>query len=210
MEQKTVGIIGVTGKVGKHLVGKAIAKNYNIKILVRNPKKISCDYRNVTIVEGDATRIEDVRELLKDCDVIISTVGQSPKADPIYSIVTDNVLRVMKEYQIKRYIVVSGAPVSAPGDKKNLFNKFIEIMMRYAYRKMMFDKQKELDILMGSDVDWTLVRLPLVQEGNSVGKIKESLECPPGTKINNNDIADFLISQINSRNYIKLCPFISN
>lgn len=210
MEQKTVGIIGVTGKVGKHLVNKALDNSYNVKILVRNSKKITSIYHNVDVLEGDATKVNDVRNLLKDCDVIISSVGQPPKADPIYSIVTKNVLEVMKEFKITRYLVVSGAPVNAPQDRKNLFNKFIAVMMRFLYAKMMSDKQKELDILMDSNVDWTLVRLPLVKEGNPIGKIKESLENPPGTKVDNIDIADFLIKQISSNDYIKACPFISN
>ena len=42
--------------------------------------------------------------------------------------------------------------------------------MRCIFSKMMIDKQKELEILMKSDLDWTLVRLPLVKEGLPVGK----------------------------------------
>ncbi len=207
--EKTIGIIGGTGKVGRFLIQKAIENNYKVRVLVRNPEKLSNSKYNIDVVKGDAKNKDDIRALLKGCDVVISTVGQPPKAEPIYSIVTDNILNVMKENGIKRYIVVSGAPVNDPRDKKDVFNKFIAIMMRWVFSKMMIDKQKELEILRKSDLDWTLVRLPLVKEGFPVGKIKESLECVPGTKIDNMDIADFLIKQITKEDYIKCCPFIS-
>ena len=40
---------------------------------------------------------------------------------------------------------------------------------------MMQDKYKELQIIQNSEVDWTIVRLPFVIEGNGIGNIKESL-----------------------------------
>lgn len=207
--KKTIAIVGGTGKVGRFLIQKSIENNYKVKILMRNPEKMSnCKY-DIDIVKGDAIDKNDIRNLLKDCNVVINTVGQPPNAEPIYSRATENILNVMKENGIRRYIVVSGAPVNDPRDKKDVFNKFIAIMMRCIFSKMMIDKQKELEILMKSDLDWTLVRLPLVKEGFPVGKIKESLECVPGTKIDNMDIADFLINQITKEQYIKCCPFIS-
>jgi len=209
MNIKTIAIVGGTGKVGRFLVQKAIENNYKVRILMRNPEKISNANYDIDVVKGDATNKDDIRNLLQGCDAVISTVGQPPKAEPIYSIVTDNIVSAMKEEGIGRYIVVSGAPVNAPGDKKDIFNKFIAIMMRCFFSKMMIDKQNELEILMKSDLDWTLVRLPLVKEGSPIGRTKESLKCVPGTKIDNMDIADFIINQITKEDYIQRCPFIS-
>lgn len=153
INKKTIAIVGGTGKVGRFLVQKAIENNYKVRMLMRNPKKISNFKYDVDVVKGNATNKDDIRTLLKGCDVVISTVGQPPKAEPIYSIVTDNIINAMKENGISRYIVVSGAPVNDPRDKKDIFNKFIAIMMRCIFPKMMIDKQNELEILMKSDLD---------------------------------------------------------
>ncbi len=75
---------------------------------------------------------------------------------------------------------------------------------------MMQDKYKELQIIQSSEVDWTIVRLPFVIEGNGIGRINESLVDMPGIKIQNSDIAPFVIKQINSDRYVGKCPFISN
>lgn len=47
-------------------------------------------------------------------------------------------------------------------------------------------------------------------EGKGIGKIKESLVDMPGMKIQNSDIAPFVIKEINSERYVGKCPFISN
>ncbi|GAB6613368.1 hypothetical protein bcgnr5406_21060 [Bacillus cereus] len=116
----------------------------------------------------------------------------------------------MKEFEIKRYILISGGSLDVIGDQKGIINKIGATLFKVFLSKMMQDKYKELQIIQGSDVDWTIVRLPFVMEGNGIGNIKESLVDMPGIKIQNSDIAPFVIKQINSERYVGKCPFISN
>lgn len=210
-KSKLIAIIGCTGKVGKFLVQKALRNGFKVKILTRrSPDKLPDFGDDVEIVNGDAFNFSDIRVLLKGCDVVINTIGQSPNAkQPIYSSTTNSILKVMEEYGIKRYIVVTGASLNTPGDKKDIFNKIVAQIMKWVFPTMISDKEKELDLLTKSNVDWTLVRLPMISEGSPKGTIKYSLECVPGTKIDNLDIADFLVKQITDESYFKKCPFIA-
>lgn len=72
------------------------------------------------------------------------------------------------------------------------------------------DKQKEPTILVESNVDWTLVRLPLIEQTNEIGKVQISLEDCLGDKISATDLAKFLINQVTDNQYIKKSPFLSN
>ena len=94
--------------------------------------------------------------------------------------------------------------------EKGMVNKIGATLFKLFLPKMMQDKYKELQTIQGSDVDWTIVRLPFVMEGKGIGKIKESLVDMPGMKIQNSDIAPFVIKEINSERYVGKCPFISN
>lgn len=116
----------------------------------------------------------------------------------------------MKEFEIKRYIVISGGSLNVTGDQKRIVNKIGATLFKLFLPKMMQDKYKELQIIQNSEVDWTIVRLPFVIEGNGIGNIKESLVDMPGIKIQNGDIAPFVIKQISSDRYVGKCPFISN
>ncbi|WP_242257057.1 SDR family oxidoreductase [Bacillus cereus group sp. BfR-BA-01379] len=203
-------ILGTNGKAGKFLVKKALEKGYQVKILTRNSNNMTITNENLETIIGDARDFSSIRELLKGCRVVINAVGQ-PKNEPyIFSTVTKHVIQAMKEFEIKRYIVISGCSLNVTGDQKGIVNKIGATLFKVFLSKMMQDKYKELQIIQSSEVDWTIVRLPFVIEGNGIGNIKESLVDMPGIKIQNGDIAPFVIKQINSERYVGKCPFISN
>ncbi|WP_242309727.1 SDR family oxidoreductase [Bacillus cereus group sp. BfR-BA-01524] len=205
-----IAILGANGKVGKFLINEALEQGFQVKILTRNSKNMPINNENIEVIIGDARDFSSIQELLQGCRAVINAVGQSKNESYIFSTVTKHILKVMKEYEIKRYILISGGSINVVGDQKGIVNKMGANLFKLFLPKMMQDKYKELQILQSSDVDWTVVRLPFVIEGNGIGNIKESLVDMPGIKIQNGDIAPFVIKQINSKLYVGKCPFISN
>nr|WP_106782866.1 NAD(P)H-binding protein [Lysinibacillus timonensis] len=208
---KKVAIIGGTGKVGRHIASRALEKGYQVRMLVRSPKKLTSHDARIEIVEGDVRNLEDIQKLLTDCQIVISTFGQPLKEEPIYSSVTENILKIMSDLKITRYIGVTGGSLTINGDKKSLLNKIGANVFEIVYSKMMSDKKNEWIILnRNTSIQWTLIRLPFIDEGKEKGFIKENLTDMPGTKITNNDIATFIIQQIDHPKYVHKAPFISN
>ncbi|WP_445488989.1 NAD(P)-dependent oxidoreductase [Niallia sp. 03133] len=207
----SVAIIGGTGKVGQHLAKKALENGFKVRMLVRNPNKFKKYDDRIELICGDAQDEKAVHLLLKGCDTVINTLGQPVKEEkPIYSSVTSSILNKMSDLGIKRYIGVTGGSLTIPGDNKTFINKVGAKIFEILFSNMMTDKKRELSILQNSDIEWTLVRLPFVMEGSETGKIKEDLKDMPGRKIMNADIAEYLIDQINKKEYIRKTPFISN
>ncbi|PRP98215.1 MULTISPECIES: SDR family oxidoreductase [Bacillus] len=198
-----IAILGANGKAGKILVNEALEKGYQVKILTRNST-------NTETIIGDARNFSTIQDLLQGCSAVINAVGQPKNESYIFSTVTKHILEAMKESKIKRYILISGGSLNVTGDQKGIINKIGATLFKLFLTKMMQDKYKELQIIQNSEVDWTIVRLPFVIEGNGIGSIKESLVDMPGIKIQNGDIAPFVIKQINSDRYVGKCPFISN
>ncbi|MDJ1477939.1 SDR family oxidoreductase [Bacillus sp. LS15-K4] len=205
-----IAILGANGKAGKFLVNEALEKGYQVKILTRNSNNMAITNENLETIIGDARNFSSIRELLKGCRAVINAIGQPKNESYIFSTVTKHILEAMKEFEIKRYILISGGSLNVTGDQKGIVNKIGDTLFKVFLSKMMQDKYKELQTIQGSDVDWTIVRLPFVMEGKSSGNIKESLVDMPGIKIQNSDIASFVIKQINSERYVGKCPFISN
>ncbi|MFJ8238692.1 SDR family oxidoreductase [Bacillus tropicus] len=205
-----IAILGANGKAGKFLVNEALEKGYQVKILTRNSNNIKITNENLEIINGDARDFSSIRKLLKGCRAVINAVGQPKNESYIFSTVTKHILEAMKEFEVKRYILISGCSLNVTGDQKRIVNKIGATLFKVVLSKMMQDKYKELQTIQDSDVDWTIVRLPFVMEGKGIGKIKESLVDMPGMKIRNSDIAPFVIKEINSERYIGKCPFISN
>ncbi|OOZ88578.1 SDR family oxidoreductase [Bacillus cereus] len=205
-----IAILGANGKVGKFLVNEALEKGYEVKVLTRNSYNMTTTNENIETIIGDARNFSTIQDLLQGCSAVINAVGQPKNESYIFSTVTKHILEAMKESKIKRYILISGGSLNVTGDQKRIVNKIGATLFKLVLPKMMQDKYKELQIIQNSEVDWTIVRLPFVIEGNGIGNINESLVDMPGIKIHNSDIAPFVIKQINSDKYVRKCPFISN
>lgn len=207
-----IAIIGGTGKVGRRIAVKALENGYQVRMLVRTPKKLSLNDDRIEIVEGAVQNREDIQKLLKDCQIVINTFGQPLKEKPIYSSVTKTIIEIMAELQIERYIGVTGGSLTISNDKKSLINRLVAKLFENFYSDMMIDKKKEWDFLNSNEQieKWTLIRLPFITDQEDIGYIKENLTDLPGIKITNGDIATFIINQIEDSKYIQKAPFISN
>lgn len=188
-----IAILGANGKAGKILVNEALEKGYQVKILTRNSTNTEKINKNIETIIGDARNFSTIQDLLQGCSAVINAVGQPKNESYIFSTVTKHILEAMKESKIKRYILISGGSLNVTGDQKGIINKIGATLFKLFLPKMMQDKYKELQIIQNSEVDWTIVRLPFVIEGNGIGSIKESLVDMPGIKIQNGDIAPFVI-----------------
>jgi putative NADH-flavin reductase len=205
-----IAVIGGTGKAGKYLVQQLIHREFHFKMLVRNPDTCLINNPHVEIIQGDARDARAVHTLIEGCQAVISTLGQPKGEDPIFSPATTHVIRSMNEHGIKRYILITGLNVDTPYDKKSAKTAFGTDWMKKNYPETTADKQKEYELLTKSDLDWTLIRLPLIELTDQKNELKVSLEDCPGEKISATDLADFLIDQLSDVQYIRKAPFIAN
>ena len=205
-----VAVIGGTGKSGKYLVQQLVSQAIPFKMLLRDPDKFTIKSPYIEVIQGDARDYKAVRSLIEGCQAVISTLGQPKGEMPIFSQATTNVIRSMKECRIQRYILITGLNVDTPFDKKGTKTAFATEWMKTNYSQTTADKQTEWAVLSESDVDWTLVRLPLIELTDKTSKIEVSLEDCPGEKISAVDLANFLIEQLSEDRYFKKSPFIAN
>jgi putative NADH-flavin reductase len=210
MKTNKIAIIGGTGKSGKYLVQNLLDKNYPIKLLLRNPENFILKNPLIQIVKGDARDYESIDNLIKDCSVVISTLGQPKGEESIFGDASKNIIKAMHFYGIKRYIVTTGLNVDTPFDHKNEKVKMATDWMYQNYPKTTADKQKEYELLVKSDLDWTLVRLPMINLTSESFPTETNLEDCKGENISATDLAEFLVSQIDDETFIGESPFLYN
>jgi putative NADH-flavin reductase len=211
MNQNTrLAIIGGTGKSGKYLVKQLLGQGFRLRLLIRNPQDFQLKNHLIEIIRGDARRYESVKHLMDGCQAVISMLGQ-PKGEPsIFSQASKNVIRAMNHFGIDRYIVTTGLNVDAPSDKKGIKTKLATDWMRVNFPETTADKQVEFNVLSSSNVSWTMVRLPLIEQTDERSRILVSLENCPGEKVNSTDLASFVIEQISDTKYVRKAPFIAS
>lgn len=207
-----IAIIGGTGKSGKYLVQELLKQGFYFKILVRNPDNFKIQSPFMEVIPGDVTDYNAVKTLLDGCHSVISTLGMGiPNSAPdIFSRAAVNVLRAMKEFKLRRYIVITGLNVDVPHDHKNPKVVFATDWMKQHYPVSTADKQTEYEILSESDVDWTLVMLPMIEQTEDSSIVNVNLRDCSGDKISATDLALFLIEQLSDETYLRKCSFIAN
>lgn len=205
-----LAILGGTGKSGKYLVKELLSRGHYLKLLLRNPENLELKSPLIEIVKGDARDPEAVRSLIEGCSAVISTLGQPRGETSIFSQATRNVLQAMAMHNVSRYIVTTGLNVDTPLDRKGPKTKMATDWMKTNYPATTLDKQVEFDDLTNSNVNWTLVRLPLIELTDEKRTVMVSLEDCPGDKISSTDLASFLIEQLSDDAYGRKAPFIAN
>jgi len=205
-----IAVLGGTGKAGKYLVKQLRKQGFQIKLLLRNPENFPIKDPLIELVKGDARYYEPVRNLIEGCSAVLSTIGQPVGEPTIFSQATINVLQAMQEFRIRRYIVATGLNVDTPADQKNPVVATGTLWMKANYPLTTADKQVEFDLLMKSDIEWTLVRLPLIGQTDERSAMAVSLIDCPGEHISATDLACFMIEQLDEETYIRQAPFIAN
>lgn len=209
---KKIAVIGGTGKSGKFLVKELVKHGFQIRLLVRNLDRAPAVHPQIEVIFGDVLDQQIVNNLQEDCEAVISTLGWGipPSKNTISSEGTSIILNAMQKHGIKRYLLVSGINVDTPDDKKGIAAKTATEWMYTNYRDATVDKQDEYDLLVASDVDWTLVRLPMIILDEENKPIDISLEDCLGDQISATSLATFLIAQLSERRFINKAPFLAN
>lgn len=207
-----IAIIGGTGKSGKYLVKELINQGFRFKLLLRPSaqREQILNHPFIEIIEGNVNDYQVVSQLIEGCDAVISTLGLGIPASEksVFSQASTNIIRAMNEQKLKRYIVITGLNVDTSFDKKSPKTKFATDWMYQNYPLTTADKQQEYEILKASNLDWTLVRLPLIEQTDAKNKTQTSLEDCFGDKISATDLAIFLIGQLTDKQFIKQAPFL--
>ncbi|UPZ16566.1 NAD(P)-dependent oxidoreductase [Flavobacterium humidisoli] len=204
-----VAVLGGGGRTGKYLVNQLLENGFSVKLLLRNPDDFTIQNSKIEIIKGDAINEESINLLLKDCQAVLSTIGQRPGEPMVASQATKNVLNAMKHNDVKRYVLLAGLNIDTPFDKKGSKTIMATDWMKTNFPEIQKDRQLTYDILLDSEIDWTQVRVPLIVFSDDSSEISVNLEDCLGEKISALDISKFMVKEMIESGYIRQSPFIS-
>jgi hypothetical protein len=110
---------------------------------------------------------------------------------------------------VRRLVAVSGGACTLPGERKRLGARLASAFVRLAVRNVVAAKQRELDIIVASDLDWTAPRPPRVNEAPATGSYRVGAAAT-GMSITQGDLAAFMVDQLADTTFVRDAPFVSN
>ena len=208
-----ITILGSTGFVGKVLLWKSIDLGHQIKVLVRNPDKLGKLSGLVEVVKGDYFDREKLENAIAGSELVISAIGPPYKNPGRYNSFEDamfSLVSIMMEQDMKRIIIIGGAVTPVFDDEVfNFRQKYLSFILKLVGKHMIEIKKKECVVLAQSGLDWTIVRPPRVTKGAPLGRVIANENYLNRLEIDVEDLADFILGQINSGEWIHKAPLVS-
>ncbi|MBP2236563.1 putative NADH-flavin reductase [Sinorhizobium kostiense] len=210
-----IALFGSTGPTGKYIIEEGLRRGYELSAYTREAAKLSDYASKIEIITGDLKNREAIRRTITGSDAVISALGpngaktQEPR--PVMNGLR-NVISVMDELNIRRLIQVSTASYRDPKDGFDLKSKALVMLFKVIARSSYDDIKATGELIAGSGLDWTLVRIPFLKEGpvdgglavGSYGRTKL------GMKLSRGHLAKFLFDQVSNREFVRAAPGIAD
>jgi putative NADH-flavin reductase len=207
----TIAIFGATGKTGRRVLARALAAGYDVRVLVRDPAKLGTVDSRVSVIAGDVLDRDAVSIVVEGSDVVLALFGHV-KGSP-RNLLTDgtrNIIAAMKQHGVARLVTLSGGGLRAGEDQPKLLDRVIRMLLKSVAGHVLADAEEHLKLLRDSGLDWTVVRGPMLTEAPGRGTYRVGwVGVNGGVRISREDLADFIVTQIEDRQYIGRLPFVS-
>jgi len=207
-----LAIFGGTGRTGLQLVSQALEQGHQVTVLARNPEKLTIKNVGLSVIQGNVKDQAAVEKTIAGADAVLSVMGPTSNK-PLMEVSQGitNIIATMKKQGCKRLIVTSGAGVSDPKDEPKLINHVISMALKLTAKNVLLDMQKVVDIVRDSNLEWTVVRLPMLTDDPKPAKILVGyVGKGMGSRIARRDVAEFILKQVENRTYLRTSPAISN
>ena len=204
-----IAVLGATGRTGRPLVEELLRRGHHVVAVVRDPAGAGLP-DGVELVPGDVRDADVLRRAVAGADAVVSAPGPR-KGDPrLHREVALLLAGVMREAGVRRFVGVSGAGVDADGDRKSRRDRIISGIIKRLPGDAVKDKVVEYAVWRDSDLDWTLVRPPRLQEGPATGAVEHhSSTSPRSTAIRRSDLAVFLADEVEQGRYVGRAPLVA-
>jgi len=206
-----VAIFGGTGQTGRFVVEKALAAGHEVKVLARTPSKLALQHENLHVLAGDVLDAERVDEVITGTDAVISILAP-PSNEPTYIISQgmENIIDAMKRHGVQRIVASAGAGVRMPDDQPNVIDKVVGVALNVFSKHVVEDMRRVVAKLQASGLDWTVVRAPKLTDKPAQGNLKVGYVGEIDPFLAREDMAAFMLEQVNESRWVGKAPALSN
>ena len=105
-----IALIGATGFVGSNILNELANRNHEVTAIARNPKE--SELANVNFVKADIFNTEELSEILKNHDVVVSAYNPgwtNPNIFDDFIAGSNAIVEGVKKSGVNRYITIGGA-----------------------------------------------------------------------------------------------------
>jgi putative NADH-flavin reductase len=202
-----ISIFGASGGTGRLLTERCLSAGYVVATLLRTPESFPFRER-VRVVQGNAFDPDAVRRAVEGSDVVLSALGaRSLGKEDVLERGVPLIVAAMQQTGVRRIIALGSAGAMDDSLKKQpawrrwfaqkiVYNTFLKWPVR--------SQVAQWKALSASGLDWTMVMPPMLLNSPARGTYRIDGEALPthGMRISRRDVADFMMQQIGSSQWV--------
>lgn len=201
-----VVVFGATGRSGRRVVERALNQGHEVTGIARTPSKMEMTHKRLTLVQGNILDYDSFANVLQGQDAVVSTVGKGERFGSVelYSEGIKNVISAMEEYGLSRLVAITSGGTYPGWDRKNSI--FYELCIkRILLRGEYADMRRMENLIMETDLDWTIVRPSGLsdEEGTGEYRTKVGYSILESNTTTRDDLAEFIVDELESNQFVR-------
>lgn len=206
-----VTVFGANGKVGSQVTQILLERGCTVTAFVHGNSSLS-PHPRLHILQGDVKNKNDVFLALEKATHIISTLGSwGTSSKDILSEGMKAIIPTAEQKKDIRIVSLTGADAWLDGEKRSLISKLMRCVLLVTGKKILEDAEKHLRLLQNSQLNWTVLRSPIMTNKKSESFILTETYPLPWKKIYRHHVATALVDIALSSDctWSKKAPYIS-
>ena len=204
-------MFGANGGVGRRLVELALAQSHWVTAAVRNPAKVAMAHERLQIVACNVLDPITIEPAIAGQDAVLCALGSDDRGPTtLYSTGARNIVQQMQAHHVRRIVFLSNFGVLGEMSR-GLHQALLLFLASRVLRHTLADHRRALDEIRRRAPDWIIVRPLPMSDGPRTGVYRVAIDDLPahGARISRADVADFMLRQITSDDYLHRLPSIA-
>jgi putative NADH-flavin reductase len=198
-----ITVFGATGGIGVHVVRQALAAGQQVTAVVRDPARLDVPaHERLDVVVADVMDPASITEAVEGRDAVISSLGaRDLKPSTVARDSARSIMAAMTRTGTRRLLVVSNSGMFREGDGF-FVRTLVKPVVGRVLRQPWADMAAMEELVIGSELDWTIVRPPRLTDGELTGSVRSKIGANPrGFTVARADVADFLLRAVDDDTY---------
>jgi len=209
-----IAIFGASGATGLLLTKRCLARGHTVTALLRAPESFPMRSA-VNVIQGSAFDSAAVAQTIEGAEVVLSALGaRSLGREEVLERAVPQIVAAMQQKGVRR-IIVLGSAGAKPGalDKQPAWRRWIveHLVSRTLLKWPVASQRAQYAALSASGLDWTMALPPMLTNTRGHGKWRLDPDAlpPNAIRISREDVADFMMQQIDNPQWIKQAVYIA-
>lgn len=203
-----IAVLAASGRSGSAFTKYALAAGHSVRAGVYKTNNLE-EHPNLITVECDATNKDDLANLIKGQDAVVSFIGHV-KGSPA-EVQTNSMKALamaMREQNITRLVSLTGTGVRFPDDKVTLIDRILNLSISLIDPARIKDGKDHVAFLRQTDLEWTIIRVLKLQNIKAKPYVLKQ-NGPTKLFVGRDEVASAALKILEQNMFVRQAPIIS-